>query len=304
MHAIPASPACRPPLCISRSPAFPRADRHTPYLSGQNCHPERFHPCPRIRHHVPIVSQMLLIAHRGGSGEAAENTLPAFDLAFRGLADGVEADVRLTADGVPIMIHDARFDRTALRPGRVSETVYADLPELHVGRWPEMRYSSVRPPRLHEVVRWSAENRVPLRLHCKGVEREMTHLVRLVTGVLWAEGDGAAPAEILSSSPTALAAVRESHPGVKTGLVVSESVKDPLARAHAARADWLNMPWASVTDHLVQQAHDASILVDAWTVNRVEIAKALEALGVDSIATDYPVAIRAAMASSATVVVA
>jgi glycerophosphoryl diester phosphodiesterase len=140
-----------------------------------------------------------------------------------------------------------------------------------------------------------------LRLHCKGIEREITNLVRLVTRVLWAEGDGAAPAEILSSSPVALAAVRVSHPGVKTGLVVSERVKDPLRRAKSARANWLNMPWASVTEALVQQAHDASMLVDAWTVNRIEIAKSLQGFGVDSIATDYPVAIRAGMASPATV---
>jgi glycerophosphoryl diester phosphodiesterase len=280
-----------------RSCIFSWFDRYTPCRNGPNLHAYRVFFYQRIGHHVAIMSQMLLIAHRGGSGEAAENTLPAFDLAFRGRADGVEADVRLTADGVPIMIHDARFDRTALRPGRVSETISTDLPELHVNRWPEMRESSVHPPRLQEVVRWSAENRVPLRLHCKGVEREIMNLVRLVTGILWAEGDGAAPAEILSSSPVALAAVRESHPGVKTGLVVSERVKDPLARVQAARANWLNMPWASVTETLVQQAHDASLLVDAWTVNSVKVANALQSLGVDSIATDYPVAIRSAMAT-------
>jgi glycerophosphoryl diester phosphodiesterase len=163
-----------------------------------------------------------------------------------------------------------------------------------------MHDSSVRPPRLDEVVRWAAENHVPLRIHCKGIEREITNVARLVTGVLWAEGDGAAPATILSSSPTALAAVRVSYPGVKTGLVLSERVKEPVARARYARADWLIAPWASMTGTLVQQAHDASILVDAWTVNHVEIALALQALGVDSIATDYPVAMRAAMANSAT----
>ena len=241
------------------------------------------------------MKHMLLIAHRGGSGEAPENTLTAFELAFRGQADGVEADVRLTADGVPIIIHDPRFDRTAHQPGRVADTAYADLAKYDVGSWRDLRFASEHPPRLDEVVRWSADNRVLLRLHCKGPEAELTNLVRLTTQILWGVGDGAAPAEIMASSPTALAAVRQTHPGIRTGLVVSDRVNDPTARAIAARAEWLHLPWASVTDTLVSQAHEASLAVDAWTVNDAPTAAAMASLGVDSIATDFPVAIRDAM---------
>jgi glycerophosphoryl diester phosphodiesterase len=62
--------------------------------------------------------RMLLIAHAGASGEAPENTFAAFELALAEHADGVEADVRLTADGVAIVIHDPRLDRTAGQSGR------------------------------------------------------------------------------------------------------------------------------------------------------------------------------------------
>ncbi len=242
-----------------------------------------------------MIDSMLLIAHRGGSGEAPENTLTAFELAFRSQADGVEADVRLTADGVPVIIHDARLDRVARRPGRVSEMAYADLPELHVDSWRDLNFPSERPPRLDEVVRWSADNRVLLRLHCKGPEGEITNLVRLTTRVLWGVGDGAAPAEVMASSPAALSAVRVTHPGVRTGLVVSDRVTDPVSRAIAARAEWVHLPWAAITDAIVQRSHEASVAVDAWTVNDIATARAMDCLGVDSIETDFPVAIREAM---------
>jgi glycerophosphoryl diester phosphodiesterase len=245
-----------------------------------------------------IIEPMLLIAHRGGSGEAPENTLAAFELAFRGQADGVEADVRLTADGVPVIIHDTRFDRTAHQPGRVSETAYADLPELLVDSWRDLNFPSERPPRLDEVVRWSADNRVLLRLHCKGPEAEIANLVRLTTQILWGVGDGAAPAEVMSSSPAALSAVRLTHPGVRTGLVVSNHVADPVGRAIAGHVEWVHLPWAAATDTIVQRSHDASVAVDAWTVNDTATAKAMACLGVDSIETDFPVAIRDAMSEA------
>lgn len=241
-----------------------------------------------------MIDSMLLIAHRGGSGEAPENTLAAFELAFRGQADGVEADVRLTADGIPVIIHDARFDRTARQPGRVSETPSADLAHIDVG-WRDLHFASERPPRLDEVVRWSADNRVLLRLHCKGREGEIANLVRLTTQILWGVGDGAAPAEVMASSPAALSAVRITHPGVRTGLVVSNHATDPISRAIAGRAEWVHLPWATVTDAIVQRSHDASVAVDAWTVNDGATAKAMASLGVDSIETDFPVAIRDAM---------
>ena len=240
---------------------------------------------------------MLFIAHRGGSGEAPENTLTAFQLAFVGRADGVEADVRLTADGVPIIIHDTCFYRTTHQLGRVADTLYANLPQIDAGSWNDMKFESERPPRLDEVVRWSAENRVLLRLHCKGPEANITSLVRLTTSILWDVGDGAAPAEVMASSPSALAAVRTSHPGVHTGLVASKHVNSPLNRAITGKVDWLHLPWATVTDTIVEQAHQASISVDAWTVNDTPSASSMASHRVDSIATDFPVAIREAMST-------
>ncbi|MDA1189687.1 MAG: glycerophosphodiester phosphodiesterase family protein [Chloroflexi bacterium] len=194
---------------------------------------------------------MLLIAHRGASGEAPENTFAAFILALAHQADGVEADVRLSSDGVPILIHDPRLDRTAGQPGQVADKDYSDLAPLDVGSWKDAKFAAERMPRLDEVVRWSADNQVLLRLDCKAVERDVASLVRQVTSILWAVGDGLAPAEVMSSSPKALAAAKQTHPGVRTGLVVTNRMADPLSSAKAARSDWMHMHWPRVTAEIV-----------------------------------------------------
>ncbi|HET9465640.1 MAG TPA: glycerophosphodiester phosphodiesterase family protein, partial [Gemmatimonadales bacterium] len=102
-----------------------------------------------------------VIAHRGASGHAPENTLPAFDLAVRQGADAIELDVRLTADGVPVVFHDATIDRTTGHRGPLSAISLAELQEVDAGArftadrghtFP-FRAGGVRVPTLAEVLR-------------------------------------------------------------------------------------------------------------------------------------------------------
>ena len=75
----------------------------------------------------------LVIAHRGSSAEAPENTLPAFEAAVARGADAIELDVRLTADGAPVVIHDATLDRTTDRTGPVAALTLAELRAVDAG---------------------------------------------------------------------------------------------------------------------------------------------------------------------------
>src|SRR4029077_5089067 len=82
----------------------------------------------------------LIIGHRGASAVAPENTLAAFDLALKSGADGVEFDVRLSRDGVPVIIHDETLRRTGLRPERVSDLTVAELKQVNVAAWFSQRH--------------------------------------------------------------------------------------------------------------------------------------------------------------------
>ena len=88
---------------------------------------------------LPPDSGLLIIGHRGASARAPENTHAAFDLALREGADGIEFDVRLARDGVPVVIHDASLRRTTLREGNAEELDSAELSALDAGTWFNLR---------------------------------------------------------------------------------------------------------------------------------------------------------------------
>jgi glycerophosphoryl diester phosphodiesterase len=93
-----------------------------------------------------------IIAHRGASNEAPENTLAAFRLAWRRGADGIEGDFRLTADGEIVCIHDRTTGRVAGEDLVVAETAYRDLRALDVGAWKGAEWTGQRIPALQEVL--------------------------------------------------------------------------------------------------------------------------------------------------------
>jgi glycerophosphoryl diester phosphodiesterase len=97
-------------------------------------------------------TEPLLIAHRGASREAPENTLAAFRLAWQQGADGIEADFRLTRDGRVVCLHDASTGRTAGVDLAVADASLDELQLLDVGRWKEARWQGERIPSMEEVL--------------------------------------------------------------------------------------------------------------------------------------------------------
>lgn len=87
---------------------------------------------------------MLIFAHRGASGYAPENTIAAFDLARRMGATGIETDVRLSRDGVLVLVHDKRVDRTSDGTGRVADLTWVELARLDAGAWFDPRFTGER----------------------------------------------------------------------------------------------------------------------------------------------------------------
>ncbi|MEV6850583.1 glycerophosphodiester phosphodiesterase family protein [Actinoplanes sp. NPDC051411] len=107
------------------------------------------------------------VAHRGYSGVAPENTLPAFAAALRGGATIVEFDVRTTADGVPVVIHDRTLERTTTGTGPVWEAEFDGVRRLDAGAWFSPAYAGVRVPTLAETIDLIAAADVELLLEIK-----------------------------------------------------------------------------------------------------------------------------------------
>ena len=228
---------------------------------------------------------MWVVAHRGASGHAPENTLAAFRRAVELGARFIETDLQLSRDSRFVAIHDETLDRTTNGGGPVHALTLAALRELDAGSWFGPQFAAEKIPTLDEILRFSREHDVVFYLELKaagawGLEHALVGALR--------EADGAARAVVLSFDPGRLAVVRHLEPILMTGYLFSRSSADVVKRALEVGARQLAPRGDLVTRELVAQARRAGLQVVTWTVNEPAHMRALATAGVDGIMTDYP----------------
>lgn len=243
----------------------------------------------------------LVIAHRGGAGLWPENTVYAFERALAAGVDVLEMDVRVTADGVPVVMHDATVDRTTDGAGRVSGMSFAELSGLDAGyRWtPDggrsfpLRGRGVKVPSLREVfVKFpDARFNIEPKTDAASPVKELCREVR--------EHGAEGRVLIASFNSTALDEVRRECPGVATSGSPPEVSKflalhkAGLGVAYSPSMQALQVPEFAggvrvLTGSFVEAAHARNLDVHAWTVNEVDDMRRFLEMGVDGIITDYP----------------
>jgi glycerophosphoryl diester phosphodiesterase len=225
------------------------------------------------------------VAHRGYSAVAPENTLPALTAAVLAGATHVEFDVRTTADGVPVVIHDRTVDRTTTGSGYVWDLPYAEVAALDAGSWLSPAYVGLRVPPLADTLDLLAGAGPELLLEIKrpATLAEVKSIVELV-----AERDLLPRTIVQSFDPDVLRLVREVAPDVRRGLLrlrYDEEVV-PLARelgvvcCNPALVDILTDP--DTTAALI----DSGIEVMPWTANDITQWPSLLAAGAAGLITD------------------
>ncbi len=238
-----------------------------------------------------VADHVLNIAHRGASGVAPPNTLAAFRRAADLGADGVELDVHLCADGVPVVIHDFTVDGTTDGTGRVRDLPLATLRELDAGSRFDPAFAGERIPTLEEVFA-EVGGRLLINVELKsmpgndypGLEAAVAALIRrhgLTDRVL-----------VSSFNPFALQRFRREMPEVPVGFLYETAPLSRAARLAAAlvrlRPQALHPWWGLITPETVRRAHARGRRVVAWTVDDPEAMARLVAWGVDGIITNYP----------------
>jgi glycerophosphoryl diester phosphodiesterase len=248
----------------------------------------------RPRHTRPLVSRPLIVGHRGAAGEAPENTLAAFELALNQGADGVEFDVHLTADGVPVVIHDFRVERTTSGRGRVRRQTLAQLRRLDVGSWFNRRhpararaaYLGLRIPTLAEVLAW-----VRLRNCLAYIEIKQGRIpYRAVEAKVLGEIDRAGVrqlATVISFHFATLKRLRRLDSQIALGLDCTRPLL-ALRRAEALGATTVAPHWAFASCRFLARAHQAGIRVVVWDLEQARWMRRKLADGVDGIITRYP----------------
>lgn len=228
-----------------------------------------------------------LIAHRGGARLAPENTLPAFAEAARRGYRGIECDVALSADGVPVLMHDETLERTAGASGRVCDRTLAQLAGLDAGAWFHPRFAGTRIPTLEQAIAaWQAAGQQALIELKVGDGQDPRRLGRTCAELVARTWRGQPPL-FISFSDEALVAAAEAAPHIPRALLFGGPwPPDWQARMRAARSGAIDIEHTLVTPERVAEAHAAGVALLAWTVDDPARAATLLAWGVDGIAVD------------------
>ncbi|AJY77566.1 hypothetical protein VN24_06975 [Paenibacillus beijingensis] len=236
--------------------------------------------------------RLLVIAHRGASGYAPENTMAAFDLAAAMGADYLELDVQMTRDGQPVVIHDATLERTTNGSGAVKGYTLAQLQRLDAGSWFGSKYKGERVPSLKEVLD-RYYGRIGLFVEIKspelypGIEASVARLLAQYGG---AGTPSFRPVILQSFSAESVEKLRELMPDFPLGvLVVARSdLTDRKLRRFEQFAGYINMKQSLAGEETIRRIHDRGMKVFAWTVRGARRAELLRLKGVDGIVTNFP----------------
>jgi glycerophosphoryl diester phosphodiesterase len=228
------------------------------------------------------------IAHRGAGRLAPENTLAAFRLGADHGYRMFECDAKLSADGVPFLLHDATLERTSNGQGIAGENAWAALSQLDAGGWHSRRYAGEPLPTLEALVRFCLANRHLLDIEIKptpGTDRHTGEVVAELAARLW---DGAAlpPPVLTSFSAKALEGARAVQPALPRGLLLDTLRDGWLDTALRLDCTAVVCNYALWNAANVAQVHAAGLRALSYTVNDESVAAWLQALGTDGIVTD------------------
>ncbi|PCG83958.1 glycerophosphodiester phosphodiesterase [Streptomyces sp. WZ.A104] len=250
----------------------------------------------------------VVVAHRGASGYAPENTLAAVDAADALGIDWVENDVQRTRDGVLVVLHDTGLKRTTnveqifpdRAPWAVKDFTAAEVAKLDAGSWFGTQFTGVRVPTLTQFLHRLERNRQKLLLEIKspgtypGIERD---IVRVLRKEGWLDRSHVRDRLVIQSfGADSVRKVHALRPDITTGFLGTPAVAD--LPGYAAFTDQINPSYATISADYVAAVqrlkgpHGKRLRVNTWTVNDAAKAAKARAFGVDGIITNYPDVVR------------
>ncbi len=251
----------------------------------------------------------LIIAHRGASGYAPENTMAAFELAERLGADFIELDVRMSKDGELVVIHDTTVDRTTNFTGYVHNYSLRELQGMDAGSFFSADYSNETIVPLQEVMDRFA-GRIGILIEIKdpplypGIEEKLAEIVRryellqYITGIGGIESiqgfegtEGRAGIIVQSFDFESVRRIHSLLPDIPVAVLIhadQHPLSDETMDKLASYASYINYRYDLLDEEIVREIHDRNRKIMAWTIRNDRDNKRMKKLGVDGIITDYP----------------
>ena len=235
----------------------------------------------------------LIIAHRGASALAPENTMAAFQLALDLGADGIELDVMLSKDKEMVVIHDDTVDRTTNGSGRVGDFSYQTLRDLDAGHFFSSVFRGEHLPSLAEVYK-QLGGKLLINVELKNYAAPFDRLTEKVIALT--QQFNLMDSVLLSSfNPLNLIHARRQLPAIRLGLLTSPGRLGGLLCSSVGRIfpyDAIHPHFSDVNVRLVDKMHALGRSVNVWTVDEPAELRRLAALGVDAIICNNPQAAR------------
>ncbi|MDX2599361.1 glycerophosphodiester phosphodiesterase family protein [Streptomyces caniscabiei] len=249
----------------------------------------------------------LVVAHRGASAYAPENTLAAVDKAHEMGFDWVENDVQRTSDGRLVVLHDATLARTTnvedlypeRAPWNVADFTAAEIGRLDAGSWFGDAYAGARVPTLEQYMRRVSRNHQKLVLEIKnpqlypGIEQQT---LKVLGNEGWLGPAHLEKLVIQSFSVDTVRRVHELSPAVKTALLGTPDIAD--LPEYATFSDQINSSYTTISEsyvatiHALGGPHGKPLEILTWTVNDAANARRVAEYGVDGIITNKPDVVR------------
>lgn len=241
-----------------------------------------------IRIQKRLSRKVKIWAHRGMSGHAPENTLPAFEMAAESDADGIELDVQLTKDKIPVVVHDEYIDRVSDGSGFVRDYTLEELKALNFAKnYPS--FGRVEIPALQQVLHFFKDQRLEINLELKnseiyyeGIEENVLELVRTM---------GMQDRILYSSfNHYSLLKLKKLDPAARIALLYRDILADMPAYAKRCGAEALHPSFSclQLSAGLAQECRREGIRLHVWTVNDKNQMRRAAELGADAVITNFP----------------
>lgn len=229
----------------------------------------------------------LNFAHRGFSGQYPENTLLAFEKAVEAGADGIELDVQLSSDGVPVIIHDESLSRTAGVEGYVKDYTLEQLKDFDVSWKFKSSYGKKEIPTLREYFEKVKSLDLITNIELKtgvftyaGIEEKVWNMIQEY---------GLEKKVIISSfNHFSCLRMKELCPSLPCGLLEESWIVDCAAYGEKLGMEYLHPAYPLVTDQYVEEARKHGLGINTWTVNDYDCMEYLCKIGVNAIIGNFP----------------
>lgn len=245
----------------------------------------------RLKRKTKTYKRVVIIAHRGFSGIAPENTIAAFKKAIDAGADMIEFDVSLSKDGIPVVIHDRTVNRTTNAKGKVEDFTIEELKKFDAGSWYKPQFKDEKIPTLEEVIQLS-KGKIMLNIEIKkysvkrsikidGIEDKIVKLLEkyeMTNDVL-----------ISSFSKMAIQRIKEFNPDIAVAYLYRFRINPRIIKQLDKVGIYsFNQGKRFFSKKALSDLHENGLKLNLYTINQKREMKKFVKLGVDGIITNFP----------------